>query len=296
MYQPINLAALPTPSAVQAFGFAALHDATIADAASRLQAAGIDYDVAALRGNPLNFVISSYAWREGLMRQRINEAVASTFLATAVEDADIELRAADVATVRADGEKNASLKARAQLAWEALATGGTYERYKALALSAAPVDLADVVVYGHERAGVPIGEVWIYCLGENASGVARAEVVAAVQAACSDRAARPVNDLVRVFAATPIPYTVEANLVLESGADPEAVTAAQRDALEAYAATRTKIGGLVTRSQISAVLSYNGSGLVHDLTLTQPLGNVGDDPFGAPVLAGVILSWSRRTP
>jgi len=295
MYQTINLAALPAPSAVEVWSFDAIRDATLADAASRLQAAGIAYNVATLKGNPLNFVISAYAYREGLMIQRVNEAVASTFLASASAAADIDLRAADVNVVRAAGESNASVKARVQLQWEALATGGTYERYKALALSAAPVELADVAVYGHETAGVPLGEVWICCLGSNASGVATPDVLAAVLTACSSRAARPVNDKVSVFAAEPLLYTITANLVLESGSDPVAVANAQASAIEAFAATRQKIGAAITPNQIAAKLAYDAAGLVFDVALAAPVATVGGVPFAAPVLAGVALTWSVRT-
>lgn len=296
MYQAINLAALPAPSAISVWSFDAIREATLADASARLKAGGIDYNVANLRGNPLNFIISAYAFREGLMIQRVNEAVASTFLATAIADADLDLRAADVNVLRAAGESNDSLRLRARLAWEALATGGTYERYKAIALSAAPSDLADVIVYGHETAGVPIGEVWIFCLGAGASGVATPDVVAAVQAACSDRAARPVNDQVRAFAAEPLAYTIEANLVLEAGADPVAVVAAQSASVEAFAAARCKIGGAITPNQIVSKLAYDAAGLVYEATLDQPVSVIGGDPFAAPVLTGVNLTWSRRIP
>ncbi|MBB4199052.1 phage-related baseplate assembly protein [Rhodoblastus sphagnicola] len=294
MYQTINLAALPTPSAVSPWSFQAILDATLSDASARLQAAGIAYNVNALKGNPLTFVLSAYAYREGLMIQRINEAAASTFLASAVEDSDVDLRAADVNIVRAMGESNASLKQRAQLAWEALATGGTSQRYQALALSVSPTQIADVAVYGHETTGVPVGAVWIYCLGSGPSGVASADVLAAVLAACSDRAARPVNDSVSVFAATPLFYTVEANLVLETGADPLAVVAARAAALKTFCADRATIGNRVTPNQIAAVLAYNAAGLVNDVTLARPGAAIGGDPFAAPILAGVNLTWSRR--
>jgi phage-related baseplate assembly protein len=147
-YQTINLAALPSPSAVQVWTFDAIRDATIADAVSRLNSAGIAYNVQTLKGNPMNFVVSAYAYREGIVLQRINDAVESTFLALAPVRDDVVLRAAEVNVVAAPGEDIESIRKRGQLQWEALSIGGTYGRYISNALGADPVNLADVAVYG----------------------------------------------------------------------------------------------------------------------------------------------------
>jgi phage-related baseplate assembly protein len=299
-FQTINLAALPSPSAVQVWTFDAIHDATLADAVARLNANGVPYNVETLKGNPMNFVVSSYAWREGLMLQRINDAVKSTFLALAPQLADVTLRAADVNVTAAPGEGVESVRKRAQLQWEALAIGGTYGRYMAQALGADPVNLADVAVYGHEIAAVPLGQVRIVCLGANASGIPSNDTLARVAAATAPRGVRPVNDQVVVKAVNPANYVVKATIYLADGADPATVLDAQIASLAAFVQARRKIGVVVKPGDIKAVLGFNTAPLVEDVDVRAPASNVGGDPFQAPVClnAGTFaadITWARKT-
>jgi phage-related baseplate assembly protein len=289
MYQVINLAALPAPSAVSVYSFDAVLSATSQDAVARLNAAGIAYDVDKLAGNPVNFILSAYAYREGVVLQRINDAVASTFLAMATQMADATLRAADVNIAPAAGESVASLKQRAQLVWEALSIGGTYGRYRSNALGGDPVGLADVAVYGHEQTPVPKGEVWIVCLGANASGVPPVQTLDAVRAATAPRNLRPVNDFVKALPVNPDAYTIDATLILQPGADAASVVAAQEAALLTFCAARRKIGGLVTPNNISAVAGYNAAGLINDVVVRSPASPAGGDPFACPILTGIRL-------
>lgn len=295
-YQTINLAALPAPSAVQVWSFDAISAATLADAVARLTADGIAYNVDKLKSNPANFIISSYAYREGLVLQRINEAVASTFLAKATQYADVELRAADVNVTPATGEDVEMLRQRAQLSWEALSIGGTYGRYKSNALGADPVNLADVAVYGAEVSPVPAGQIWIVCLAAATSGVVTGDTIAAVLAATAPRGLRPVNDQVFVKKANPALWTVDATLILSDGADPATVVEAQTTALQTFAAARRKIGASVSPENVAAVLGYNAAGLVYDVVVRAPAALVGGGAFDAPILSGVRVVPQARTP
>jgi len=292
-FAQIDLSQLPQPAAVQAWGFAAIVQARLADFTSRMQAAGIAYDTGALESEPAVKLQETGAYREGLVYQRINEAVLATSLAWSA-GADLDVVAANSQTVRAAGELDPSLRARAQLAWEALSQGGTYGGYRYHALSAAPVDLADVAVYGAEVPGVAPGQVMIVCLGAATGGALAAGALAAVRA-CFPRAARKVNDQIVVRAATPLPFSVDATLILSPGADPAAVIAAQTAALNAFAASRRKIGGSVSPANIGAVLGYSAAGLVYDVVMRSPAAPIGGDPFSAPVLSGARIVWQARS-
>lgn len=294
MYQTINLAALPTPSAIQVWSFSAILDAMKADAVARLTAAGVAYNVETLSGNPMNFILSAGAYREGLVLQRINDAVASTFLASATQYDDVVLRAAEVNITPASGETVASLKNRAQLAWEALSIGGTYGRYKSNALGADPINLADVAVYGAEVPPVPAGQVWIVCLGASTSGAPSSDTLAAVYQACAPRSLRPVNDQVVVKSANPVAWSVDATLILADGADPATVVAAQTAALEAFAASRRLIGATVSPDNVAAVLGYNAGGLVYDVVVRSPAARIGGGAFDAPIYTGARVVWQAR--
>ena len=292
-FADIDLSTLPQPAAVATWSFAAIVQARLADFTSRMKAAGIAYDTSKLESEPAVKLQETGAYREGLVYARINEAVLATSLAWS-RDADLDVVAASFDTFRAAGESDASLRRRAQLAWEALSQGGTYGGYRYRALSAAPTDLADVAIYGPEVAGVAPGQVMIVCLGAGTSGAPSAAALAAVSAAFP-RASRKVNDQIVVRAARPALYAVDATLILSPGADPAAVVAAQTAALNTFAAARRAIGASVSPGNIESVLGYSAPGLVYDVTVRAPAATIGDDPFAAPILSGARIVWARRS-
>ncbi len=292
-FATIDLSTLPQPAAVQTWTFAGIVQARLADFTQRMLAAGIPYDTSALESEPAVKLQETGAYREGLVYQRINEAVLATSLAWA-QGADLEVVAATFQTFRAPGELDPSLRSRAQLAWEALSQGGTYGGYSYKARAAAPVDLADVAVYGGEVAGVAAGQVMIVCLGAAASGALAQGTLQAVRAAFP-RANRKVNDQIVVRAATPLPWSVDATLILNSGADAATVIAAQTAALNTFAASRRKIGASVSPGNIVSVLGYSAPGLVYDVVVRSPSATIGGDPFSAPIPSGARVVWAPRS-
>jgi phage-related baseplate assembly protein len=289
----IDLSTLPQPAAVATWSFSAIVQARLADFTARMQAAGIAYDTSGLESEPAVKLQETGAYREGLVYQRINEAVLATSLPWA-QGADLDVVAAAFDTFRAAGELDPSLRRRAQLAWEALSQGGTYGGYRYKALSAAPVDIFDVAVYGGEVAGVSPGQVMIVCLGAAANGVPAPASLAAVRAAFP-RQNRKVNDQVVVKAINPALYSVDATLILSRGADPNAVVAAQTAALHSFAAARRAIGASVSPGNIESVLGYSAPGLVYDVVVRSPAATIGGDPFAAPILSGARVVWQARS-
>ncbi len=292
-FAPIDLSSLPAPAVVQTWGFDAIVTARLADFTQRMLAAGIAYDTSALESEPAVKLQETGAYREGLVYQRINEAALATMLAFAIGP-DLDNVAAAFATARATGELDPSLRSRAQLAWEALSQGGSYGGYQYRALTADPVGLAMVAVYGAEVAGVAPGQVMIVCLGATATGLPAPASLAAV-AAAFPRASRKVNDEIVIRAASMIPWSVDATLILADGADPAAVVAAQTAALATFAAARLAVGASVSPGAVSAVLGYNASGLVYDVEVRSPAGLIGGGPFDAPILTGSRVLWRRRS-
>ncbi|MGD0564546.1 MAG: baseplate J/gp47 family protein [Roseiarcus sp.] len=292
-FATIDLSALPQPAAVQTWTFAGIVQARLADFTSRMNAAGIAYDTSALESEPAVMLQETGAYREGLVYQRVNEAVLATSLAWS-QGTDLDVVAATFQTIRAPGELDPSLRRRAQLAWEALSQGGSYGGYRYKALSAAPVDLADVAVYGGEVAGVAPGQVMIVCLGVAANGVPAPASLAAVRARFP-RANRKVNDQVVVRAVNPALYSVDATIILNPGPDAATVVAAQTSALNAFAAARRAIGASVTPGNIESVLGYSAPALVYDVVVRSPAATVGGDPFSAPILSGARVVWQARS-
>lgn len=295
-YQPLNLSGLALPPAIAAPSFASILSARLAAFLTAYQAAqavdaslpDIDAQTLALVTDPANIHQRVDSYRETLLVQSINDAQLNTFLAWARGPA-LDAVAAFVNVIRASGELDPSLRNRTQLSWEALSIGGTYGRYMSQALGADPVALAGVAVYGHEQTPVPLGQVWIVCLGANGSGVPSIQTLNAVRAACASRRVRPVNDQVVVQPVNPDTYSIDATLMLQPGADAATVVAAQTLALQAFCAARTTIGGLVTPNNIAAVAGYNSAGLINDVIVRSPASNVGGDPFSVPILTGLRL-------
>jgi phage-related baseplate assembly protein len=301
----INLAALPEPAAVVVPSVAAILSARLNyfqqlwTAAQATDPTLPNYDVAALESDPVVMLQEADAYRETLVLSAINDAVLATNLAWAQGTNLDALGQGLYQTPRAGGELDPAYRARLQLAWENLTAGGSYGGYQFKALSAAPVDLAQVAVYGYNDApGLVPGEVRIVCLGANASGVPNQGVLRAVQAACAPPnrgATRKLNDLVRVVAIEPAAYSVVASIAVARGADPATVLAAQLASLATFLASRRVIGGLIKPGDIQTVLGFNAPGLVTSATVTAPTSNVGGSPFAAPILSGVGVTWTRAS-
>lgn len=306
-FDSVDYSRLAAPDAIEAWAHQAILDARMVDYVARWTAARAEdpslpvYDVGAQETDPIKINQEADAYREGLIRQRINDAVRATYLASAHKN-DLSARAAEYLTARALGETDESLRARAQLAWENLSIGGSYGGYAYQARSVAPADIADVAVWGYEVASpdlfgdhailsFPKGEVRIVILGETDTGAPAAGLVARVQAALSDRARRKVNDNINVVAATLRPHIVDGTLVLRRGAVPQDMIAAARERALIYGGMARLVGVEATRGGYLAALMADQPGLVVDVDLRAPEGPVGGGPCEAPILTGVHLDW-----
>jgi len=305
-FAQINLQNLPRPAAIDGYTFDAILAARqqyflgvwAAQVASNPSLP--TYNVANLKSNPGFWLQSVDTYREGLVRARVNEAVLATSLAFARED-DLDVIAANSSTERAPGEGDESLRARAQLAFEALSIGGSYGGYDYMAWSAAPVDIAQAATYGHEVAGVALGEVRIVLLGTAATGAVPPSALKAVKEAFP-RNLRKTNDNINIVTANLVDYSIDATLLLAPGADAAAVQAAQWTQAAAYASARRMIAAPVDFGGVMAAIGANASGLVQGVVMRQPFSGtidlanppaIGGGPFDAPICTSISLSYSQ---
>ena len=261
----IDLTKLPAPAVVESLNFetilATIKADVIAnypDAASTLQ----------LESEPITKLIEVFAYRELMLRARINDAARSVMLAYA-SSSDLDHLAALVGVSRLDGETDERLRYRTQLSLEGFSTAGPVLSYVFHALSASN-QVKDVYVH----SPIP-GDVRVVVLAapstENPGGVPAADLLTAVGSELNAEDIRPLCDTVSVLPAAVITYTVAATLTCVPGPDTAVVLAAAIAAIESYTADQFRLGYDITVSGIHAALHQPG---VMRVDLTSPPASI----------------------
>ena len=251
-FTAVDLSRLPFPAVVEAIDFEAVLAAMLAD----LRARAPEF-TALVEADPAYKILEVCAYREVLLRQRVNEAAKGVLLAYAA-GADLDQIAANFNVQRlvlvpanpatipptpAVMEPDDDLRRRVQLAFEGLSTAGPEGAYIFHSLGAHP-DVLDA-----SATSPAPGEVVISVLSRVGNGEPAAPVLAAVAAKLSAQDVRPLTDQVTVQAANIVPFTVTAALTLYPG----------------------RLGRDVTRSGLFAALHAEG---VQNVVLTAPAADV----------------------
>lgn len=261
----IDLSQLPSPQIIEPLDFetilvdvkAVMIAAFPADQQASVAAA------LSLESEPLNVIAQAMAYRELLLRRRINEGAAACMLSHA-EGTDLDNLAANLDTERltitpetdtsdAVMESDEALRLRAQSAFEGMSVAGPSAAYEYFARSASG-KVADA------RATSPApAEVVIAVLSTDGDGTASHELLAAVTAAVNDEEVRPLGDRVTVRSADIVDYSIDAELFLYPGPESEPIINAAMASLRGFLADNDKkIGRDVARSAISASLHVQG--------------------------------------
>ncbi|AWM87373.1 baseplate J/gp47 family protein [Microvirga sp. 17 mud 1-3] len=283
-FTAVDLSRLPFPDAVETLDF----EVILADMLADLQARDPSFS-AMVESDPAHKILEVAAYRELLLRQRVNEAIKAVTLAYAT-GTDLDNIAANYDVTRqliapanpdtipptpAVYEDDASLRRRVQLSFEGFSTAGPEGAYIFHALGADPRVL-DVGVYGPPETP---GVVQVAVLSREGDGTAPADLLAAVSTTLSAQDVRPLTDQVQVLAATIVPYAVEATLTFYDGPDPLVAIAAAQAALDEYVDRQHRMGRDVTLSGLYAALHQEG---VQNVTLTQPA-------------ASVVIAWNEAS-
>lgn len=273
-FTQIDLSTLPAPDVIEELSFETIFAAMLAD----LQARDPVFD-ALLESDPAYKILEVAAYRELLLRQRVNDAARAVMLAYSTgADLDqlgalfgverFELVAADpeaVPPVAAVMESDTEFRRRIQLSLEGFSVAGPRGAYIFHGLSA-DADVLDI-----SATSPTPGDVVITVLSRTGSGTAGTPLLNAVEAALNDDAVRPLTDQVTVQSASIVNYNVHAHLYVYPGPDSSVVLTKALAALDAYIAQVHKIGQDVTLSGIYAALHQPG---VQRVNLTQPTANV----------------------
>ncbi|HBZ0718155.1 TPA: baseplate assembly protein [Klebsiella pneumoniae] len=274
----IDLSQLPKPTIIEELDFE-----TILVDVKALMVAAFPADqqsaVAAalgLESEPLNIIAQAIAYRELLLRQRINEGVAACMLSHSTGD-DLDNIAANLDTERltitaatdttdAVTESDEALRLRAQAAFEGMSVAGPSAAYEYFARSASG-KVADV------KASSPApAEVVIAVLSTEGDGTASPELLADVAEAVNDEEVRPLGDRVTVRSAEIVDYEINATLYLYPGPESEPIINAADASLQKFLKQNNKkISRDVARSAISAALHVQG---VQRVVINSPANDI----------------------
>lgn len=276
IFQRIDLSQLPPPAVVEVLSY----EQILAEAKSELIAKDPALaPVLALESEPLTKLLQVFAYRELLLRQRINEAARKVMLAHAA-GSDLDHLGANygvprllldegdalaIPPVAPTYEPDDDYRRRIQLAPEAYTTAGSEASYLFHGLSASG-QVADVSA----QSPLP-GVVAVHVLARAGDGVPDAGLLATVEAALSAEKVRPLTDLVSVNPAEIVPFSVAATLYLFDGPSEDVVLSAVNQALAAYLASSRALGRDITLSGLYRVLHQEG---VQRVALTSPAADV----------------------
>lgn len=273
-YSQIDLTRLPLPSVVEQVDYESILTSMLADLRSRDPAFS-----ALVESDPAYKILEVCAFRETLIRQRVNDGAKRVMVAYAA-GADLDHLAANYGVKRlvivpADEkaipsmpavlESDDDLRSRVVLSLEAYTTAGSRGSYEFHALSASG-DVKGVAV-----TSLTPGTVNVAVLSRTGNGAAPEETLAAVRAALIAEKVRPLCDTVDVKAAQVLPYQIEASLTTYSGVGQAEVLAAAKAAAEQYAASQHHLGRDITRAGVIAALVVPG---VQNVSLTNPAADV----------------------
>lgn len=261
----IDLSQLPTPTIIEELDFeeilAEVKAAMIAAFPENQQAAVVA--AIELESEPLNIIAQTMAYRELLLRQRINEGAAACMLSHATGD-DLDNIAANLDTERlvitpatdttdAVLETDEALRLRAQAAFEGMSVAGPSAAYEYYARSASGL-VADA------RASSPApAEVVVAILSTEGNGTASESLITTVRDAVNDESVRPLGDRVTVRGAEIVDYVIDATLYLYPGPESEPIINAADASLQKFLTQNDrKISRDVARSAISAALHVSG--------------------------------------
>lgn len=271
-FTSVDLSRLPAPNVVEQLDFEAIYAASLL----QFQALFPEFD-ATVESDPIVKLIQLFAYRELLLRQRVNDAARAVMPAYA-QGADLDNLAAIMGIERfivepADPlagtpavlESDEDFRRRLVLAPEGFSVAGPEGAYIFHALS------ADSDVLDASATSPDPGEVVVAVLSRTGDGTPSGDVLDAVEARLNSDTVRPLTDAVTVVAADIVDFAITAEIAFLSGPDSALVLAEAEARLDAWLAQTRRLGRDITRAGIIAALHAEG---VQNITLTAPAADI----------------------
>ncbi|HFE2021130.1 baseplate assembly protein [Klebsiella pneumoniae] len=274
----IDLSQLPAPDVVETLDFESILAERKATLISLYPEDEQDAVARALtfESEPLVKYLEENAYREVILRQRINEAAQAGMVAYAIKN-DLDQLAANnnverlvitpgddtqIPPVDAVMESDSDLRQRIPAAFEGMSVAGPTGAYEFHALSA-DGRIADASAISPAPA-----EVIVTVMSRDGDGSAPDELLRIVNDALNEDDVRPVGDRLTVLSAEIVNYAVDAVLYVYPGPATEPILAAAKVKLATYINEQRRLGRDIRRSALYAALHVQG---VQRVELRQPM-------------------------
>ena len=293
-FTAIDLAKLPSPEVVEQLDYEEILAAMLADLRARDK-----YFTALVESDPAYKILEVAAYRETLLRARINDASRAVMLAYARGN-DLENLAAffgverqlvdpgnseAIPPIPPTYEDDNRLRKRVQLSLEGHSTAGPIGSYVFHSL-AASARVKDVDV-----ASPTPGEVVVTVLSDDEQGIPSSDLLSAIETTLNAEDVRPLTDHLTVQPAEILTYQIEASLVLYTGPDASVVQAAARASVTDYVRRHHLLGNDITLSGLYAALHQEG---VQRVNLISPVTDIAVEPHQAAWCEGVSITDGGR--
>lgn len=254
----MNLSNLQSPEIIEELSFEEILSSMQQDLITRAPEF-----TAYLESDPLIKLMEVAAYRELLLRHRINQSAKSNLLAFAT-GSDLEQLAAFYGIDRKPEESDDDLRNRVQMKISGWSSSGSREAYRFHAMN------ADTRVRDARVDSPEAGLVRISILSKENGGIVSDELLNAVKAHIMRDDVRMLTDTVEVVACTIIPVNIMAKLRLMSATPTEILETIKAD-FRAKFSTIAQMGEKISTAWIVANLFMSG---VQDVELISPAEDV----------------------
>lgn len=283
----VDLSRLDAPTIVEQLDFETIFARLVAKVRELLPTFDATVD-----SDPAVKVLQVAAYEQLLQRQDFNERLVGRLVAFATGatldhiGASIGVArltitpASEVTGAAAVFEDDDSFRQRIVLGPEGFAAAGPELAYVKHAK-----DASGLVLDASATSPAP-GEVEVAVLARDGDGTASAELLALVRARVTDRAVRPLGDLVTVITARQRPFLISARIFTFAGPDAALVLVAARTKLDGYLATSRRLGRDITMSGLYAAMTVEG---VQRVEISAPAGDIVCDLSEAALCTAIDL-------
>jgi phage-related baseplate assembly protein len=287
----IDVSKLPPPDVVEALDY----ETILAEYITDLQARDPVFD-ALVESDPAFKILEVAAYRELILRQRVNDAARSVMVAYA-RKADLDQLAALFQVQRwlldpgdpehgvpAVYESDEDFRRRIVLSPQGYSVAGPEGAYIFHTLNADPRVL-DASAYSPDDQP---GTVVVTVLSREGDGTAPQDLLDAVADALNAKYVRPMTDRVIVQSAIIVRYAIDATIYTYAGPDSDVVMDESRRRAEAYASESLRLGRSITLSGVYAATHGDG---VQRVDLHAPQADIPISHTQAAYCTGIDLEY-----